>query len=123
MVTGRPRLRRPAPDDTTISYIAGRPFAPSGAAWDAAVASWRGLPTDAGAAYDATVTLDANELTPMITYGTNPGMGMSITSRVPDPADAVDAWLAVRREAGRAFWRVARLGAPGSWRDLEARLR
>ena len=89
-IEGGARAGLIAPDDTTISYIAGRPFAPSGAAWDAAVAAWRGLPTDAGAAYDATVTLDADELTPMITYGTNPGMGVPIDGRVPDPSEMSD---------------------------------
>ncbi len=74
-----------APDDVTIEYIAGRPFAPKGEDWDRAVAEWRRLPSDEGARFDAEVTLDADELTPMITYGTNPGMGMSITSAVPDP--------------------------------------
>jgi 3-isopropylmalate/(R)-2-methylmalate dehydratase large subunit len=79
-----------APDDTTIQYVAGREFAPAGAAWDAAVARWRELPTDEGATYDKSVTLDANKLAPMITYGTNPGMGMPITARIPDPKDLGD---------------------------------
>jgi len=77
-----------APDDTTFEYLAGRPFAPQGAAWDAAVARWRQLPTDPGATYDRSVTLDVSTLEPMITYGTHPGMGMPITGRVPDP-DAI----------------------------------
>jgi 3-isopropylmalate/(R)-2-methylmalate dehydratase large subunit len=75
-----------APDDTTFEYIAGRPRAPKGADWDAAVARWRSLPTDEGATFDATIELDGDALTPMITYGTNPGMGMKITDFVPDPA-------------------------------------
>ncbi|HET7273757.1 MAG TPA: 3-isopropylmalate dehydratase large subunit [Longimicrobiaceae bacterium] len=79
-----------APDETTIEYIAGRPYAPKGAAWDAAVEAWRQLPSDEGATYDATVTLDASSLGPMITYGTNPGMGMQIDGLVPDPADLHD---------------------------------
>ena len=74
-----------APDDTTISYLAGRPLVPSGRAWDAAVRQWRRLCTDDGARYDRTVTIDARSLAPMITYGTNPGMGVPITERVPDP--------------------------------------
>jgi 3-isopropylmalate/(R)-2-methylmalate dehydratase large subunit len=80
-----------APDDITFEYIAGRPFAPKGAAWDEAVAHWRTLPTDDGAVFDKEVILDANALTPMITYGTNPGMGMPITARVPDPDQLRDA--------------------------------
>ncbi|HSH45847.1 MAG TPA: 3-isopropylmalate dehydratase large subunit [Longimicrobiales bacterium] len=75
-----------APDDTTFEYLAGRPHAPAGEAWDAAVAEWRALPSDEGAAYDRVVTLDAGELAPMVTYGTNPGMGVPIDAPVPDPA-------------------------------------
>src|SRR5689334_3865716 len=77
-IEGGARAGLVAPDEITFSYIAGRPYAPKGAAWDAAVAAWRQLPTDEGAAYDSVVTLDAGALTPMITYGTNPGMGMPI---------------------------------------------
>lgn len=80
-----------APDDTTYQYLSGREFAPKGAAWDAAVAAWRKLPTDSGAAFDQTLTLDAASLAPMITYGTNPGMGIPVTGRVPDPASLADA--------------------------------
>jgi 3-isopropylmalate/(R)-2-methylmalate dehydratase large subunit len=79
-----------APDDTTFEYLAGRPFAPQGRAWDEAMARWRELPTDPGATYDRSVTLDASRLEPMITYGTNPGMAMPITGRVPDPATVAD---------------------------------
>src|SRR5450432_4776456 len=61
-----------APDETTFQYVAGRQHAPKGAAWDAAVAAWRQLPSDEGAVYDETITIDANTLEPMITYGTNP---------------------------------------------------
>ncbi|NLF64163.1 MAG: 3-isopropylmalate dehydratase large subunit [Chloroflexi bacterium] len=79
-----------APDETTFSYMKGRPFAPQGAAWDEAVARWRALPSDPGAAYDRTVTIDVSELAPMITYGTNPGMGLPITGRIPDPSTVTD---------------------------------
>ena len=75
-----------APDDTTYQYVCGRPHAPKGEAWDAAVARWRTLPTDNGAVYDKNITIDASALEPMITFGTNPGMGISITSPIPDPA-------------------------------------
>jgi 3-isopropylmalate/(R)-2-methylmalate dehydratase large subunit len=84
-IEGGARAGMVAPDDTTIEYMLGRPFAPKGEAWDEAVARWRALPSDEGAAYDKTFTLDANALEPMITYGTNPGMGVPITGRVPDP--------------------------------------
>jgi 3-isopropylmalate/(R)-2-methylmalate dehydratase large subunit len=79
-----------APNETTFAYLAGREFAPKGAAWDQAVARWQALPTDPGAVYDRVVTLDASGLEPMITYGTNPGMGIPITSRVPDPDQLPD---------------------------------
>jgi 3-isopropylmalate/(R)-2-methylmalate dehydratase large subunit len=80
-----------APDDTTYQYICGRHYAPKGAAWDAAVARWRTLPTDDGAAYDKSIHLDATALQPMITFGTNPGMGIPITAAVPNPSDITDA--------------------------------
>jgi 3-isopropylmalate/(R)-2-methylmalate dehydratase large subunit len=89
-IEGGARAGLIAPDDTTFEYIAGRPYAPQGAAWDAAVAGWRALPTDPGATYDARVTLDAGQLRPMITYGTNPGMGIPIDGRVPDPDQVAD---------------------------------
>jgi 3-isopropylmalate/(R)-2-methylmalate dehydratase large subunit len=79
-----------APDDTTFDYVAGRPHAPQGADWDAAVAAWRTLPSDDGARYDKSIAIDASALEPMVTYGTNPGMGIPITSRVPSPADQAD---------------------------------
>jgi 3-isopropylmalate/(R)-2-methylmalate dehydratase large subunit len=79
-----------APDETTFQYLYGRPFAPKGAAWEAAVARWRQLPTDAGARYDKQITMDAGELEPMITFGTNPGMGIPITAPVPDPGQVAD---------------------------------
>ena len=89
-IEGGARAGLIAPDETTFEYIRGRKHAPRGADWDAAVAKWRTLKTDEGATYDATVTLDANDLRPMITYGTNPGMGMPIDALIPDPADFDD---------------------------------
>ena len=89
-IEGGARAGMVAPDDTTFEYISGRRHAPTGADWEAAVANWRQLPTDDGAAYDQEITLRADELIPMITYGTNPGMGMPITSAVPAPADEPD---------------------------------
>jgi 3-isopropylmalate/(R)-2-methylmalate dehydratase large subunit len=79
-----------APDDTTYQYMAGRPNVPKDAAWAAAQARWRLLPTDAGATYDKSITLDASALEPMITFGTNPGMGIPITAAVPNPSDISD---------------------------------
>jgi 3-isopropylmalate/(R)-2-methylmalate dehydratase large subunit len=79
-----------APDDTTYQYVAGRPFAPKDAEWESVVARWRMLPTDDGAAYDREITIDASALEPMITFGTNPGMGIAISGAVPDPAAIAD---------------------------------
>jgi 3-isopropylmalate/(R)-2-methylmalate dehydratase large subunit len=84
-IEGGARAGMIAPDETTFEYVQGRPYAPQGAAWDQAVAYWRTLPTDEGATFDSEITLNADELVPMITYGTNPGMGMPITGQVPDP--------------------------------------
>jgi 3-isopropylmalate/(R)-2-methylmalate dehydratase large subunit len=81
-----------APDETTFAYLNGRPHAPSGDAWERAVADWRALRTDAGAAFDKQASLTADSLEPMITFGTNPGMVAAITGRVPErPGDAVFA--------------------------------
>lgn len=76
-----------APDDTTYEYIAGKRFAPKGEEFDAAVERWKQLPTDDGAIYDRTLRLDAAEIAPQVTWGTNPGMVTDVTGRVPDPAD------------------------------------
>jgi 3-isopropylmalate/(R)-2-methylmalate dehydratase large subunit len=89
-IEGGARAGMVAPDDTTFEYIAGRPHAPTGTAWDAAVAQWRTLPSDEDAIFDEEIVIDANTLAPMITYGTNPGMGMKITDRIPDPATIKD---------------------------------
>jgi len=86
-IEGGARAGMVAPDDTTIEYVAGRPYAPAGEAWEDAVAAWQQLPSDEGVTFDAEVYLDADQLTPMITYGTNPGMGMPIDGTVPLPSD------------------------------------
>src|SRR5258705_123697 len=78
-----------APDDVTLSYLAGRPRAPQGTAWNQAVARWRSLPTDSGANFDREISIDAAALEPMITYGTNPGMVLPISGRIPASGDAV----------------------------------
>jgi 3-isopropylmalate/(R)-2-methylmalate dehydratase large subunit len=79
-----------APDETTFEYLKGRPHAPSGAEWDEAVAYWKTLPTDEGATFDAEVFIDANELEPFVTWGTNPGQGVSLSGSVPDPSEYDD---------------------------------
>jgi 3-isopropylmalate/(R)-2-methylmalate dehydratase large subunit len=84
-IEGGARAGLVAPDDTTFEYIKGKKHAPKGAAWDEAVAYWRSLASDKGAVYDKEIDIDASALEPMITYGTNPGLGMKITELIPDP--------------------------------------
>src|SRR6266404_4415064 len=89
-IEGGARAGLVAPDDTTYQYIAGREFAPKGKEWDAALARWKQLPTDEGATYAKELTLDANTLEPMVTFGTNPGMGIPVSGLIPDPASMSD---------------------------------
>jgi 3-isopropylmalate/(R)-2-methylmalate dehydratase large subunit len=89
-----------APDDTTFGYIHGRPLAPTGAEWDRAVSYWRNLPTDADARFDREVAVAADELQPMVTWGTSPEHSAPVTGRIPDPAQASSA-------AQRSDWRRA----------------
>ncbi|MCX6019002.1 MAG: 3-isopropylmalate dehydratase large subunit [Chloroflexi bacterium] len=89
-IEGGSRAGLIAPDETTFNFVAGREFAPKGAEWDKKLAWWKTLPSDAEAQYDVTYSLDADALEPMITYGTNPGMGMNITERIPDPDKIAD---------------------------------
>ena len=95
------RVGMVAPDDTTFEFVRGRRFAPQGAEFDRAVKYWRSLPTDDGAKYDSTVLVDASELEPYVTWGTNPGHVVSITDRVPDPASFDSE--SERRSAERAL--------------------
>ncbi|MCL1942641.1 MAG: 3-isopropylmalate dehydratase large subunit [Candidatus Azobacteroides sp.] len=80
-----------APDETTFEYVKGREFAPQGADWDKASAYWKTLKTDEGAKFDKEITFNAGEIEPMITYGTNPGMGMPITGTIPSPESIGEA--------------------------------
>jgi 3-isopropylmalate/(R)-2-methylmalate dehydratase large subunit len=89
-IEGGARAGLVAPDDGTYQFLAGRAFVPKGAGWDAAVQRWKKLPTDEGATYDHTISIDANALEPMITFGTNPGMGIPVSGIVPDPAAISD---------------------------------
>jgi 3-isopropylmalate/(R)-2-methylmalate dehydratase large subunit len=90
-IEGGARAGLIAPDDTTFQYISGREFAPKGRAFDAAVARWRTLASDEGAAFDTSVHLDASALEPMVTWGTDPGTAVPITARVPDLPTAANA--------------------------------
>jgi 3-isopropylmalate/(R)-2-methylmalate dehydratase large subunit len=89
-IEGGARAGLVAPDDATYEYVCGRPFAPKGAAWEAALARWKTLATDDGASYDKSITIEADRLEPMITWGTNPGMGIPISASIPDPESATD---------------------------------
>jgi 3-isopropylmalate/(R)-2-methylmalate dehydratase large subunit len=90
-----------APDDTTFAYLEGRPHAPSGAGWEAALDQWRSLRTDADAGFDHEVELDAGALSPYVTWGTNPGQALPLAASVPDPASLADP--AERAAAQRAL--------------------
>jgi 3-isopropylmalate/(R)-2-methylmalate dehydratase large subunit len=79
-----------APDETTFAYLKGRPSAPQGDAWDAAIEHWRGLATDEGATFDTEVVLDAEQISPFVTWGTNPGQGIALDGAVPDPEEFVE---------------------------------
>jgi 3-isopropylmalate/(R)-2-methylmalate dehydratase large subunit len=79
-----------APDETTFAWLKGRPRAPQGAAWEAAVQRWRGLRSDAGAKYDREVRIDASQIRPTVTYGTHPGMAIALDKPVPAPRNAVE---------------------------------
>ncbi|MDH3748812.1 MAG: 3-isopropylmalate dehydratase large subunit [Gammaproteobacteria bacterium] len=89
-IEGGARAGMVAPDETTFDYLSGRPHAPTGATWDAAVARWQTMRTDDGAEFDRSVSLDASNLEPMVTFGTNPGMVIGINDPVPDFADGAD---------------------------------
>jgi 3-isopropylmalate/(R)-2-methylmalate dehydratase large subunit len=106
-IEGGARAGMIAPDDTTFEYLAHREFAPQGAAWETALARWRRLPTDDGARFDKTITLRADTLEPMITFGTNPGMGIPISGRVPDPDSVDDASQKSALEKALAYMGLA----------------
>ena len=103
-----------APDDTTFAYVEGRPHAPRGAAWERALDDWRALPTDADAAFDRAVVIDASELRPYVTWGTNPSQSVPLAARVPDP----DALAAPEREAAHRALRYMDLRPGTAMRDI-----
>lgn len=88
-----------APDDTTFEYLKGRPYAPKGEEWEKAVAFWRTLPSDADAVFDKEITFEAADIEPRVTFGTNPGMGIGISERVPECADTDPAAMASFRKS------------------------
>jgi 3-isopropylmalate/(R)-2-methylmalate dehydratase large subunit len=98
-IEGGARAGLIAPDETTFAYVEGRPYAPKGKQWEQALDYWRSLPTDAGAVFDKSVSLQAEEIEPCVTWGTNPAQCAPVTGRVPDPDSFSDPWA---RELG---WR------------------
>jgi 3-isopropylmalate/(R)-2-methylmalate dehydratase large subunit len=92
-----------APDDVTFAYLEGRPHAPKGAAWEAALDYWRGLPTDADAAFDREVTLDAASLAPYVTWGTNPAQALPLSQSVPEPDSFADPDARAAAERALAY--------------------
>jgi 3-isopropylmalate/(R)-2-methylmalate dehydratase large subunit len=90
-IEGGARAGLVSPDETTIAYLKDKPLAPKGAAWDEAVAAWRGLATDEGAEFDRVVTIDAADIAPTVTWGTTPAMSIKIGERIPRPDEAPDA--------------------------------
>jgi 3-isopropylmalate/(R)-2-methylmalate dehydratase large subunit len=102
-IEGGARAGMVAPDDVTFEWLAGRPRTPKGAAWEAAVARWRQLPTDEGARHDREVSIDASALAPMITFGTNPAQGIPVNGVVPDPSAEKDAQSRATLEAALRY--------------------
>lgn len=96
-----------APDETTFEYLQGRPHAPQGAEWEAAVEYWKSLVTDPGAKFDKEIYLDADSLEPFVTWGTNPGQGVPISGSVPDPAEIVAENQRVAAERALAYMDLA----------------
>jgi 3-isopropylmalate/(R)-2-methylmalate dehydratase large subunit len=96
-----------APDETTFAYLKGRPHAPQGADWDAALAYWRTLRSDPDATFDREVVLDAASLAPFVTWGTNPGQGVALSGRVPDPAAMTDANQRTAAESALTYMGLA----------------
>jgi 3-isopropylmalate/(R)-2-methylmalate dehydratase large subunit len=92
-----------APDETTFAYVQGRPMAPKGAAWEAAIAYWKTLISDEGAPFDSVITIDANSLVPMVTWGTSPEDVLPITGVVPNPAEIADAGKRAAVERSLAY--------------------
>jgi 3-isopropylmalate/(R)-2-methylmalate dehydratase large subunit len=118
-IEGGARAGMVAPDDATFQWLAGRPRTPKGAAWDAAVARWRALPSDAGARYDREVTIDASALAPMVTFGTNPAQGIPVNGAVPDPAAERDAQARATLEAALRYMGL-RPGQPIAGQKIDA---
>jgi 3-isopropylmalate/(R)-2-methylmalate dehydratase large subunit len=106
-VEGGARAGMVAPDETTFQYLSGRELAPKGKAWDEALAWWKALPSDPDAAFDREIDFDASALEPMISFGTNPAMGIPITGRIPNPTSENDPTKQSALEKALAYMRFA----------------
>jgi 3-isopropylmalate/(R)-2-methylmalate dehydratase large subunit len=115
-IEGGARAGMIGPDETTFRYLEGRPFAPEGASWEAAVAAWEGLATDPGARFDRVVTLDASELVPHVSWGVNPAQTVPVTGQVPSP-DSYDDPL--QRDAAVRALEYMALRPGTAIRDIE----
>lgn len=102
-IEGGARAGMIAPDDTTYQYMIGLPFAPQGKAWEASLTRWKTLNTDDGATFDKSITLDATKIQPMITFGTNPSMGVAVDQPVPDPVQEKDVTRRTALEKALAY--------------------
>ena len=110
-IEGGARVGYVNPDNTTFEYLKGRPYSPKGAEWDAAVARWRAVASDPGCHYDHVVKIDAAEIAPTVTWGINPGQGISINEQIPDPAKAKDTDEKANIEEALAYMKL-QPGAP-----------
>ncbi|MDR0902445.1 MAG: 3-isopropylmalate dehydratase large subunit, partial [Opitutaceae bacterium] len=110
-IEGGARVGYVNPDETTFKYLEGRPYAPKGAAWDEAVARWKSFASDPGCAYDDVVKIAAAGIAPTVTWGINPGQGLSINENIPDPAKATAADEKASIEEALAYMKL-RPGAP-----------
>ncbi|HWL15025.1 MAG TPA: 3-isopropylmalate dehydratase large subunit [Opitutus sp.] len=110
-IEGGARVGYVNPDETTFAYLQGRPYAPKGAEWDAAVARWKAVASDPGCHYDDVVKIDAGEIAPTVTWGINPGQGISINEQIPDPAKATDTDEKANIEEALAYMKL-QPGAP-----------
>ncbi|HET6676297.1 MAG TPA: 3-isopropylmalate dehydratase large subunit, partial [Nitrospiraceae bacterium] len=102
-IEGGARAGMVAPDETTVSYIKGRPMAPTGSQWDQAVRAWQQLSTDPGAVYDSVVELRADTIAPQVTWGTSPGMVTGVDGTIPDPREMKDDKLRHATERALAY--------------------
>ncbi len=110
-IEGGARVGYVNPDETTFAYLKGRPYAPAGAAWDEAVARWRGYASDPGCPYDDVVTIRGDDIVPTVTWGINPGQAVAVDQTIPDPARARDAAERASVEEALAHMKLT-AGAP-----------